>query len=146
MSASGTLVYLPGPEHRRRHTAPVDGSRGEDDAAARLARELVQSAASRPTAAGSPWRSASGTSDIWVYEWARDTLTRLTSDPDRRHEAGVDARWPPHRVRFGSRGQRDAEPVLAALPMGQATPQRLTESKNAQQPGVVASERQVPGV
>jgi Tol biopolymer transport system component len=22
-----------------------------------------------------------GTSDIWVYEWARDTLTRLTSDP-----------------------------------------------------------------
>ena len=46
-------------KHRRRHTAPLDGSAGEDDAGARLARELAQSRSSRPMAADLRWRSVS---------------------------------------------------------------------------------------
>src|ERR1700682_4153342 len=47
--------------------------------------------------------------DIWVYEWERDTLTRLT---------------------FG--GETNGNPVWT--PDGSGNPQRLTESKNIEYP------------
>ena len=36
--------------------------------------------------------------DIWVYEWARDTLTQLTFDPGEDTQSRLDARRPAHRV------------------------------------------------
>ena len=37
-------------------------------------------------------------SDIWVYEWARDTLTQLTFDPSQDRGPGLDARRPAYPV------------------------------------------------
>ena len=57
VSASGTLVYLPGQRTGGGVPHPLDGSRGEDDAAARFAHQLARISCSRPMAGGSPWRS-----------------------------------------------------------------------------------------
>ena len=73
--------------------------------------------------------------DIWVYEWERDTRSRLTVDP------GVDADpvWTPdgQRIAFGSlRANQSGGPYgiywLRADQSGE--PQRLTESQNIQRP------------
>ena len=112
VSANGTLVYLPGPTtgagtplhwmDQYGKTTPVrvwlanwlnplfspDGRR--------LAMEIRE-----------------GTSDIWVYDWARDTLTRLTSDPVRAMEPV----WTPdgRRIVFASpRADKAAANLLAA--------------------------------
>ena len=68
---------------------------------------------SLPTAAARHGHRRRQAQDVWVYEWARDTLSRLTFDR-RRRLPGVDAGWSPHRVRLDARGQGDAEPLLAA--------------------------------
>ena len=72
-------------------------------------------------------------SDIWIYEWARDTLTRLTSDP------GDDTNpvWTPdgHRIVFASdRAERSTSNLYWQPADGTGGPQRLTESKNPQLP------------
>ena len=72
-------------------------------------------------------------SDIWIYEWARDTLTRLTSDP------GDDTNpvWTPdgHRIVFASdRADRSTSNLYWQPADGTGGPQRLTESKNPQLP------------
>ena len=74
-----------------------------------------------------------GQSDIWVYEWARDTLTRLTTDR-ATDEKPV---WSPDgtRIAFASGRANAASPNLfwqRADGTGEA--QRLTESNNAQRP------------
>ena len=51
-------------------------------------------------------------SDIWVYEWARDTLTQLTFDPGQDRVPGLDARRPAHRVCVRSRQSRRLQFVL----------------------------------
>jgi serine/threonine-protein kinase len=71
--------------------------------------------------------------DICVYEWARDTLSRLTSDPAH----GTKPVWTPdgRRVAFASQGADKSTPNLYwqnADGTGEA--QRLTESKNPQRP------------
>ena len=42
VSTNGTLIYLPGPSIGAGTPTPLDGSAGEDDAGAGLARELAQ--------------------------------------------------------------------------------------------------------
>lgn len=74
-----------------------------------------------------------GTTDIWVYEWARDTLTRVTHDPIRATKPV----WTPdsRRIAFASARANKVTPNLywqSADGTGDA--ERLTESKNAQQP------------
>jgi dipeptidyl aminopeptidase/acylaminoacyl peptidase len=75
-----------------------------------------------------------GQRDVWVYEWDRDTLSRLTFDP------GQDWRpvWTPdgRRIAFASERAGGAMPNLywqRADGTGEA--ERLTESKNRQIPG-----------
>jgi serine/threonine-protein kinase len=72
--------------------------------------------------------------DIWIYEWDRDTLTRLTADP------GDDVRpvWTPdsRRVTFASaRADKTTLNLYWQRADGTGDPQRLTESRNPQVPG-----------
>jgi Tol biopolymer transport system component len=74
-----------------------------------------------------------GESDIWVYEWGRDTLTRLTSDP-ADDEKPV---WTPNgrRIVFASRrGDNATSNLYWQSADGTGDAQRLTESKNRQYP------------
>ena len=68
-------------EPRSRVADSLDGTAREDDAAAADAPQPGPISGSRPMAGGSPCRSLRDPRDIWVYEWARDTLTRLTIRP-----------------------------------------------------------------
>jgi len=73
-------------------------------------------------------------SDVWVYELARDTLTRATSDTFNARPV-----WSPdgRRIVFMSnRGNQDAPPNLYwQLADGVRDAERLTHSPNAQFPG-----------
>jgi serine/threonine-protein kinase len=71
--------------------------------------------------------------DVWLYEWTRDSLTRLTSDP------GPDQRpiWTPdgRRIAFGSqRGSSKTSNVYWQRADGTGDVQRLTESTYSQSP------------
>jgi serine/threonine-protein kinase len=73
-------------------------------------------------------------SDIWIYEWARDTLSRLTFDPatDQKPVWTPDGR----RVTFGSTRADPATPNLYwQRADGTGDTVRLTESRHPQQPG-----------
>ncbi len=75
-----------------------------------------------------------GISDIWVYELARDTLTRLTSDPVN----AVAPVWTPdgRRIAFAStRADTSTFNLYWQRTDGTGDAQRLTESKNQQYPG-----------
>jgi serine/threonine-protein kinase len=71
--------------------------------------------------------------DVWVYEWMRDSLSRLTSDP------GEDRKpvWTPdgQRIVFASaRGDGSTLNLYWQRADGTGSVQRLTESKNQQWP------------
>jgi Tol biopolymer transport system component len=72
--------------------------------------------------------------DVWVYEWAGDTLSRLTFDPadDRRPV------WTPDGRRIVFASTRSVETTLNLYWQrtdGTGEIQRLTDSKNEQSPG-----------
>ena len=89
--------------------------------------------ASRRTAGSSPCPSATGQSDVWVYDWARDMLSRFTFDSADDHvRCG-------RRTAAGSRLPRlEADKSTLNLYWqradGTGEVQRLTESKNNQYP------------
>ncbi len=70
--------------------------------------------------------------DVWVYEWGRDTLSRLTFDP------GPDFGpvWTPdgRRIAFSSRRADGAGNLYWQRADGTGEAERLTESKNLQVP------------
>jgi hypothetical protein len=71
--------------------------------------------------------------DVWVYEWGRDTMSRLTFDP------GVDASpvWTPdgRRIAFASaRADKVTPNIYWQRADGTGEAERLTESKNPQSP------------
>ena len=134
VSASGTLVYLPGPKHRRagsRSTGWIATARRRRCGRRRPTGSI---SASRPMAAGSRWQIVEGLSDIWVYEWARDTLTRLTSDPANDQKPV----WTPdgRRIVFASRrADKSTSNLYWQRADGTGDAERLTESRNQQYPG-----------
>ena len=130
VSTNGTLIYLPGPSigagtplhwmDQQGKTTPVRAWLANwlnplfSPDGRRLAMEIRE-----------------GTSDVWVYEWARDTLTRLTSDPVR----AMKPVWTPdgRRIVFASpRADKLAANLYWQPADGTGAAERLTESKNAQ--------------
>jgi len=133
ISASGALVYVPGPTvggqspiHWLDRTGNLTLLRATPANWAnlqfspdgnRLAMEIVD-----------------GQEDIWVSDWARDTLTRITSDPasDRKPVWTPDGR----RIAFAStRGSSPAPNLYWQLADGTGEATRLTISNNLQLPG-----------
>ena len=74
--------------------------------------------------------------DIWVWEFARETLTRVTFDP------GVDQApaWTPDGLRlvFSSQAGGSAGSLFWQAADGTGTPERLTRSPNVQRPSAVS--------
>jgi len=71
--------------------------------------------------------------DVWTYDWARDSLTRLTSDPSDDREPV----WTPDGNRIVFASTRDAKSAFNLYWQrvdGTGDAQRLTESKNSQYP------------
>ncbi len=71
--------------------------------------------------------------DVWVYEWGRDTLSRLTFDPGQDR----DPVWTPdgRRIAFSSpRADQATENLYWQRADGTGEAERLTESKNPQFP------------
>jgi serine/threonine-protein kinase len=134
VSASGTLVYLAGSERglevpvtwmdRSGRTTPLRGTPSDWSNPAfspdgnRLAFDMVV---------------AGGTPDVWIYEWARDTATKLTFDP------GVDAKpvWTPdgRRIVFAANRGITSSNLFWQRADGAGEAQRLTEDSNTQVPG-----------
>jgi len=72
-----------------------------------------------------------GRNDVWMYEWERDTLTRLTFVGDRNSYP----LWTPDGQRIAYTSvQNGAENLWWIRADGSGTPQRLTESKSRQRP------------
>ena len=73
-------------------------------------------------------------SDVWSYDWARDSLARVTSDPS----SAMRPVWTPdgHRLAFASRRGDGVTDNLYWQPADGSTneAQRLTDSKNRQLP------------
>ena len=84
-------------------------------------------------AAGSRWNVFSGpTSDIWIYDWDRDTATPLT-----RHPASeLKAVWTPdgRRIAFNSNRDNSPQNLYWQRADGTGNAQRLTESQHSQWP------------
>ena len=112
VSASGTLVYRPG------YAAGADILLHWMDREGKTTPLQIAPANLLNPVFSSDGRLAmeirEGPPNIWVYERDGDKLKRLTSDPVRADETGLDTRQQPDRVCIGARGQIDAEPVVAA--------------------------------
>jgi serine/threonine-protein kinase len=134
VSESGTLVYVPG------QSIGFDAAINWMD---RMGKTTVLRAASgnwsNPHFSPDGQRLAIDIADgkqidVWVYEWARDTATKLTFDPAN------DAKpvWTPdgRRIVFASsRGRGGATNLYWQHADGTGDAQRLTESANTQLPG-----------
>jgi serine/threonine-protein kinase len=131
VSATGTLVYLPG-----RSTGGVPIHWMAHEGKTTVLRATVANWFS-PQFAPDGRRLAlqinDGQNDVWVFEWARDTLTRLTFDPaDDRKPV-----WTPEgrRIAFASaRADKSTLNLYWQRADGTGDAQRLTESKNLQVP------------
>jgi serine/threonine protein kinase len=131
VSATGTLVYLTGESSIGR--VPIQWM---DHEGKTTPLRTTLSAWSNIVFAPDGHRLAlqilDGQFDIWIYEWTRDTLTRLTVDP------GLDIKpvWTPdgRRIVFASQRADKSTPNLYWQRIdGTGEAQRLTESRNPQQ-------------
>ena len=132
VSASGTLVYLPG--QATSNSMPIQWMAREGKTT-----PLRSDPASwgnllfAPDGRRLALQIVAGPPDIWVYEWARESLTRLTSDP-ARDEKPV---WTPdsRRIVYASaRADKSTANLYWQRADGTGDTQRLTESINNQLP------------
>jgi len=134
VSASGTLVYAPSPPSGAEAPILWMNAQGETSP--------LRSAPSNWTNPrfAPDGRSLAvdivngGQADIWTYDWTRDALTRLTSDP----ADDVLPVWTPdgRRIAFAStRGNKATLNIYWQRADGSGEAQRLTEGPNAQLPG-----------
>jgi serine/threonine-protein kinase len=132
-SLDGLLAYVPGTAVTR--AAPIDWTTREGKTSAlRATRAIWQNPMFSPDGQKLVMDIDDGKQrDVWVYEWARDTLTQLTFDPN----ADYDPTWTPDgkRIVFASdRAKRGVFNLywVNADGTGQAT--RLTDSPASQYP------------
>ena len=130
-SGDGTLVYVPGEAAAAAN--PIDWmTRDGKVSTLRAERAVWANPAFSPDGQRLALDISDGKQrDIWVYEWARDTLTQLT------FESGNDARpvWTPdgRRIVFSSdRAKPDTENLYWANADGTGEVTRLTESPEDQ--------------
>ncbi|MDP2320810.1 MAG: hypothetical protein Q8O42_15900 [Acidobacteriota bacterium] len=132
-AANGTVAYLPGqnvsagwPLHWR--------DRAGKATVLRATPANLLNPAFAPDGRRLAMQIADGAStDIWIYEWARDTLTRLTFDPSNDQKPA----WTPdgRRIVFTSaRTGLSAPNLFWQKADGTGEAQRLTESAQFQQP------------
>jgi serine/threonine-protein kinase len=149
VSASGTLVYVPGQSTSGRSPVHWLDRKGKTT----LLRATLANWSNlqfAPDGRRLALEIVDGQDDIWIYDLERDTLNRLTSDPasDRKPVWTPDGR----RIAFASTRADGSTPNLYwQRADGTGVPQRITESKNLQLPGswhpggkVLAFEEQNP--
>ena len=134
VSANGIFVYVPG-QTASAAAAPIAWM---DRSGKTLTLRAHPANWSNPAFAPDGLRLAidinEGKTDVWVYEWARDTLSRLTFDP-------VAAGWPlwtpdGQRIVFSSmRGDTKTFNLYWQRADGAGDVERLTESTYIQVPG-----------
>ncbi len=149
-SAGGTAVYLPGqrnvsgwPIHWMDHTGKTTPLRAAPANWVNLVFAPDGRRLAMQIADGAP-------NDIWVYEWARNTLTRLTSNP----ADDIKPVWSPNGLSLvfaSSRADLSTLNLYAQRADGTGEAQRLTQSPNLQQPAswhpsgtLLAFEEQTP--
>ena len=135
VAADGTLLYVPGvlgSSEALRSLVLVDRSGQEEAVPAPLRTYAYPRISPDGTRAAFDIRDQDF--DIWMWDFARHTLTRLTFDPGQ-DEYPV---WMPdgRRLVFGS-GPSNAQNVFWQSADGTGTPTRLTESPNDQDPQTV---------
>jgi Tol biopolymer transport system component/tRNA A-37 threonylcarbamoyl transferase component Bud32 len=132
VSAGGTLAYLPG----RSNSAGVPVywmDREGRMTSLRVAPANWLHPHFAPDGRRLAMQILDGQSDIWVYEWERDTLMRLTFDPANDQKPV----WTPdgRRIAFASaRADKSTPNLYWQSADGTGDAQRLTESKNLQGP------------
>ena len=86
-----------------------------------------------------------GQNDIWVYDWARDRRTNVTSHPadDTKPVWSLDGRG---MVFASTRGDKTTSNLCWQRADGTGEPRRLTGQQERAATRLVASERQVPSL
>ena len=126
VSSSGTLLYSPG---QGSNTPPHWMDREGKTTPIRTTFATWYNPQFAPDGRRLAINIVDGQNDIWVYEWARDTLTRLTFDPadDRKPVWTPDGR---HIVFTSPRADTSTMNLYWRRTDGTGDEQRLTESKN----------------
>jgi serine/threonine-protein kinase len=132
-SLDGLLAYVPGTAWTR--AMPIDWTTREGTTSALRATSAIwQNPLFSPDGQKLVMDIDDGKQrDVWVYEWARDTLTQLTFDPD----ADYDPKWTPDgkRIVFASdRAQRGVFNLYWVNADGTGPATRLTDNPTSQYP------------
>jgi serine/threonine protein kinase/Tol biopolymer transport system component len=133
VSEDGTLVYLPGQSTNT--DPPIEWMDRSGKSTPLLAKPTNWS---NPRFSPDGRRLAvdiiDGKMDVWIYEWGRDTLSRLTFDPGGNGKPV----WTPDGGRIVFRSNRPSGSAFNLYWQrsdGAGDAQRLTESSHNQQPG-----------
>ena len=132
LSEGGTLVYVPGTSAASGASIYWMDREGKTEPL-RSARARYANPRFSPDGQRLAVQISDQQNDVWVYEWARDTMTRLTNDP----AADTHPVWTPdnRRIAFASqRGDKTTSNLFWQRADGTEEPQRLTESRNPQRP------------
>ncbi len=132
-SDSGTLVYLPGSIANQNVSIYWLDASGKFSPLREIPENYNDLAISPDGKRLAMDITAGGRTDTWVYDWERDTLTRITFGAD--HNAFPI--WTPdgQRIVYASAEKGAPENLWWIRADGGGNPQRLTESKDVQFPG-----------
>jgi serine/threonine protein kinase/Tol biopolymer transport system component len=131
VSANGAMVYLPG---QSTSGWPMDWlERSGRPTPLRPARANWYELRFAPDGQRLAFQILGAQNDVWVYEWARDILTRLTADP----ASDIKPAWTPDggRIAYSSARAEKALNLYWQRADGSGDAQRLTTSPSQQQAG-----------